>query len=705
MSKSYKYGNSTFWLDRFDNDIDNGLLSQSEKETQNLYKLAAQKRAIANFVSIVTTKEIPVRFASNGDSYTDGKSITISSKIENSEDFDPAVGLALHEGSHIKLSDFELLKNLDKAISHLPNYDELNKKSSECFIYMSSVIKDILNVVEDRRIDNFIYKTSPGYRSYYLSLYDKYFNDKIIDKGLQSDEYKTETLESYMFRLINIHSKYSKLDALKGLREIYQILNLSNIGRLKTTKEAFEVAVSIFEVILKYVHSNPDNHKNPYQNQQQNGQNGQQQNGENGEGDGNNESENLDDDSENNEGESQIDGNSEEDNMGGNSMNTNYSSKGKESESNSTNAKSSNSLSDRQKRMLSKKIQKQKEFIRGAIRKAKLSKANANTIEILSKAGAEIKTVGNEFESPRFSKSKVDCIFIKNMTKELMSDNSFPLTQYGYVYDLKDYGLHDYCSKSVEEGIRLGIVLGKKLQVRSESRDTIFNRQLLGKLDKRMISALGYGNEHVFYTKETDKYNKANLHISVDASGSMSGSKWAKTMVNVVALAKAVDMINNLDIQITFRTTSNDSLPYIILAYDSRKDKFVKVKNLFRYLRPNGTTPEGLCYEAIMDFMVEGNRNVDSYFLNISDGEPYYYGKQIEYTGRYAAKHTRKMIEKFKGMGVRILSYYVSDTSTIYSDSSSAEIFRQSYGNAANFINVTSVFEVSKTMNKLFLQK
>ena len=39
-------------MDRFDNDIDYGLLSDKEKGTKDLYKLAAKKRAISNFVSI-----------------------------------------------------------------------------------------------------------------------------------------------------------------------------------------------------------------------------------------------------------------------------------------------------------------------------------------------------------------------------------------------------------------------------------------------------------------------------------------------------------------------------------------------------------------------------------------------------------------------------------------------------------------------------
>ena len=74
--------------------------------------LAGYRRAIGNFVNIVTNRsDIKVRYQQNGDSYTDGKTVTIGSKIDE-KNFDHVVGLALHEGSHILLSDFNFLRQL-----------------------------------------------------------------------------------------------------------------------------------------------------------------------------------------------------------------------------------------------------------------------------------------------------------------------------------------------------------------------------------------------------------------------------------------------------------------------------------------------------------------------------------------------------------------------------------------------------------------
>ena len=87
---------------------------------------------------------------------------------------------------------------------------------------------DLLNYVEDRRIDYFVFTNSPGYKGYYHSMYEKYFYSKNVDKGLLSSEYRTEEIDSYMFRIINLHNSNRQLTALKGLKEIYEELNLLN---------------------------------------------------------------------------------------------------------------------------------------------------------------------------------------------------------------------------------------------------------------------------------------------------------------------------------------------------------------------------------------------------------------------------------------------------------------------------------------------
>ena len=252
------WSNSSFWLDEDFTSSGNSIFDDIHEEKPkgvDLLKLAGYRRAIANFVSIVTGESIPVRF-SGTNSYTDGKVVNISSKLNDNE-FDAAVGLALHEGSHIKLTDFDIVRDIEKNIPDTlvdmikEKYVSGNPVEDQDWLarnYIVGYVRDLLNIVEDRRIDNFVYKSAPGYRGYYEALYDKYFNSKIIDKGLKSNEYTDMNWESYMFRIINITNPNRRLDIM-NFRKIWNILDLKNIDRLKSSKDALWVAFEIFSFV------------------------------------------------------------------------------------------------------------------------------------------------------------------------------------------------------------------------------------------------------------------------------------------------------------------------------------------------------------------------------------------------------------------------------------------------------------------------
>ena len=255
MKKITNYG-SSFWLD---DDFDTDFTSWDDSGTRKRKivdhtKLASTQRAISNFVNIVTGKQIPVRFQSADSSYTDGETVTIGTKLEG-KNFDPAVGLALHEGSHIAFTDFNILKNCNQigsafhsAVAMQGCDPDMNMTSEQLMI-----IKDILNWVEDRRIDYRIYTTAPGYRVYYEAMYDKYFNDKVIDKALESGEKCEETWDDYLFHIINFTNPNRQLDALKALRTIWNVVDLKNINRLKNTQDALVVSCEIYKLIKKAV--------------------------------------------------------------------------------------------------------------------------------------------------------------------------------------------------------------------------------------------------------------------------------------------------------------------------------------------------------------------------------------------------------------------------------------------------------------------
>ncbi len=333
-----------------------------------------------------------------------------------------------------------------------------------------------------------------------------------------------------------------------------------------------------------------------------------------------------------------------------------------------------------------------------------------NDLKTVEESGMGYHDVGKDLKDKYSGKSSpTKCIVVRNLTKSLIESGTVDMLT-TTKYSRWSWHSEDDDEGFVEKGIRIGTILGKKLQVRGESRDTKWTRKDSGKIDKRLIAELGFGNDRVFHTTFVESYADAFLHISVDASGSMSGEKWRNTMTSVVAVCKAVSMIQNVDVVVSIRSTQNGSgrrsqgtdYPIVLLAYDSRIDKFSKVKNLFPHIRASGTTPEGLCYEAVMNEIVPSSNNRESYFLNFSDGMPMFSNTDVEYYHDTALNHTKKMIEEIKNRGIKVLSYYIGDS---YDRSDNMKDFKRMYGKDSEFIDVTSVMGISKTMNKKFLEK
>jgi hypothetical protein len=151
----------------------------------------------------------------------------------------------------------------------------------------------------------------------------------------------------------------------------------------------------------------------------------------------------------------------------------------------------------------------------------------------------------------------------------------------------------------------------------------------------------------------------------------------------------------NLNVIVDVRSTEGWSDPFVAIIYDSRIDNMTKVKKLFPRLQTSGTTPEGLCFAAIQDLIQESTTKLRSYFLNLSDGEPYFSG----YSGTLAAEHTRGEVVKMRNKGVNVLSYFISDSQLHHNQ------FDLMYGRSAAYINPDSLMDIARTLNKLFLEK
>ncbi len=657
---------SDFWFDNRRTSLIDDLLSDIDdkpvKKGKDHIALAGHKRAIGNFVRIVSGQNIPVKFPSRGDSFTDGKSVTIGANI-NEKNFDYVVGLALHEGSHIAYSDFNAFGEV-RHMTHIREF-ELTYHKMEFF-------RGIINYIEDRRVDSIVFRGSPGYKGYYHSLYNKYFNGKKVAKGLNSQMYRELDLDSYMFRIVNFTNEATDFGSLPRLLDIYKLINMKNISRLKSTDDAIQLAKSVCEIVFKIVDSVQ---------QPEDGSSQGQDDNDSSESDENNKSNGSSDGTEIDTGDAQMspDG-------------------GEPTESNGE------ELSPQQQKQIENMFEKQKEFLDGKTKKTTLTKKDSEIINALSNSNTELVEVGDG------RIGKVGTVVIPSLTKELIESGAFPffrsLDDSNYDSKYNWYGGVGMVD-AINEGFRLGAILGRKLKIRGEEKDLIFTRQNTGKINKRLISELGFGNENVFSQIQKERYNKANLHLSIDGSGSMSGGKFEKAIKSAVAMAKAADMAGNIHVTVDVRWTDNEK-PIVVIVYNSKKDKLTKIKTLWKALKPGGVTPESLCYEAIMKKWLQGTNGEDNYFINYSDGAPWfsvggrYSSYDVYYAGDRAIDHTRKMTKMMKNNGIKIMSYFISDG---YVSESDKDTFSRMYGKDASFIDCTNMMNVAKTMNDKFLSK
>ena len=677
-SSQAKYSNSSFWMD--DDFLDT---AQERGRAVDYVKLAGYKRAIGNFVRIVTGKDdIKVNYSSGNDSYTDGTTVVISSKLDEKE-FDSTVGLALHEGSHIKLTDFNILKN--QLNSNSPEMSALYTWHRDTFsehvetYNIAAKIKDLVNIIEDRRIDRFVYTSAPGYQGYYKALYAKYFNAKEIDQALIRGMKSTSTWDDYIFHVCNFVNPNRTLDALPALRSVWNKIDIANIARLKSTTEVYQLSEEIYKMIMLAVGGAEEDAKKAEDKKKE----GEGEDGDGMPGGGTGDS-----------SEPNLDGG-----LPGNGA-------GEADEDKAPLTPKEQAAADKFKKALDKAIQAQKDFINGNITKKKLTAKDAAKINAAADSNMTYESVGGDIPNSAggtIEGKKTNCMVVKGFSQKLIDANMLDrhINDKGYRSTKKDE-----CTW-IQEGVQLGTLLGKRLKTRDEERSLKTTRMETGRMDRRLIAELGFGNDKVFTQTAYNTVTPSLIHISLDASGSMSGKKWKSAIKTATAIAKACSMVQSMQCIISLRgcyegAGYNAGAPLMWQLYDSRTDNFNTITNKFHLLDCNASTPEGLCFEAIMKDTIKTANGKDMYFINVSDGEPGYSNQDINYGNEYAIEHTRAQVNKMRANGIKVLSYFVSEGGSEWGQGRSRKAFERMYGTGSEFIDTNNLNELSRSINKLF---
>ncbi len=721
LKKNY----SSFWMDDDKYTKFSGLSTHSSStDLIKLVKLLNYRKAVSNFVKIVAKREIPVTW-SGSNSYTNGESINITSEIKDTN-FDVVVGLALHEASHIILSDFKLLEKLGKG--------EL--EAVESLIYKSKnqsnlrlLLKQLLNWIEDRRIDNFIFSTSPGYKAYYHKMYDHYWNCKDIHRGLMSPKFRDERSEaSWLFQIVNSLNPSFNPNAMPGLKDAIRIINVRDIKRLQSTEDALSVALEVLEIIMHYIE---------YDDQKGIAQPGEEpsevdmsrselESG--GSSDGGQSPENE----EETEDDSAAGDAKEEDNEKDET--------GDQSEAGDAKEEEIEPLTAKELASIQEAFKKQQKFLEGELDKKDATKKLQRALDVASKGDMTVQTVGEGFHQSKsalitdftntslinnyiaikeaYSKPNLESKERKKLNEELIGLGFF---NDGHFLSIASLLPNQMTLSSIKTGLESGALLGKKLQIHSESRERVDNRLRNGKIDIKRIAHAGYGIESIFKQIHVDAYKHANIHISIDASGSMGGIKWQRAISTTIAIAKALTYTQNIQLQVSLRYTGGHAseTPTIYMIYNSKKNKLQHLVNMLTHTQPTKYTPEGLCFEALykQNLLVPGSNDLDSYFINFSDGEP----ACGSYIGQAAYKHTQKWVEKMRtDLNLKILSFFLTNSSIEAKDpverasqlsklkedfnlTYTGKNFRLMYGKDAVAVDTNSVMEVAKSLNGMFL--
>jgi hypothetical protein len=743
--KSFLRKNKTasFWLD---DELKYGYNYMGEHTKMNL--MIKNFKAIRNFVRILTGKNIPVRYATREDTYfTTGESITISADINA---FDITCGAALHEASHCLLTNFNVLKNFGKNIAHrcnekgynlfngvdisgltsstkdtmLPyfnNYNEISK--------VISTIISIQNWIEDRRIDDFIIKNAPGYKGYYDALYKKYFFNKETSDLIAKTPVELNS-RMFLFYIINSMNSNINVNALPGLKEIIDLIDIKNISRLKDTKEVLYMAVDIMNIIHNNLpkpkpqksKSSDDNEENEDENESNDSSDNNEtkstteeiketedseeetEEEETEEVEDNEDSEEIKDNEEPEEFENDEESEDEEryeddDENGSNKIDIDEKESGDdEDESEQGSPKEDleggdeEELSDKDIKMIENIIEQQEDFLDHNTKKKGTSDSMSNTIKNLSESDVDISQVGD-----------TEVLIIKA--------NQSPYENW------ENLGTHMLKSKNIEyyhqgnlseenilEALNRGTQLGKKLQIRNEERYTKYSRLEHGKIENRQIYNLGYGNTDVFFQTRVDKYKKTHLHISIDASGSMGGQKIRNALMTTISIIKAASMTQNINVVVDMRCTENRN-HICVVVYDSRKDNINKIKTTFRRLFCAGSTPEAIVFDGLLrkNYYVPSTTELNSFFLNFSDGEP---TENCNETRKYGSvyEYNKAIVNKLRDIGIEVISYFISGDENP-EDNYSYEKFKSIYGSDSHAINTSNLNQLAKTMNDKFLLK
>ena len=718
---------------------------------ERAFKLLNSQRLMQNYAKIITEKDVDVKYhtpgSRGGQPQTDDKVIVIPADVDV-KNFDANVGRVLHEACRSTFTNFKIFDSIAGLSQYSPRNARFTLSSMALNIDDSSLhrvssiinnaadydageivvsLQSIFSYIETMRIDSEIFKKSPGYKHFYHAFIKSLSTDDIISKAVLSSNFRTESWPSYTFFITNILNKSVIGTELALLPIITPLVNGQGILQLKSTEDSLIVTCKIIALIYDHFSklskeatstspnsnstsdtdqpdqlpndggsSNNDVNKSSADKSSNDKSSNDKSSNESridkknkpshDSNDSNDDDSNESDNSKNSDNTENVDdiGASDDTTSGSDGLTTNTAADASSTSTNSSNSETA-PLSATERFQLENTLSTLSKFYSNSLEAKPIKKAQQNVIRRLSQLDV----------SQPFSKYNATCLNIK-LTDSLLESQ---LIQ----------GINSYEDRRtvaiINDSIRQGKRLATKLQVLNDDRSLKFNRQSKGRIDQRRLHAVAYDDFNVFYNNTLTTHKKSRIHLSIDASSSMSGS-WANVQSFVIKLSQAfADLRDKIELVLSYRYTCDtiNNACANVIVYDS---KVHSIKHLLKYIpqiRCSGNTPEGFCYTGLLNdknstwIDLTNNPTVNNYFITLTDGEP---TGMAAMTRNNNVQEAQAFIKQIKSAGYIPLAFFLKA-----GGGSAPDAFWSAYGSHGVVIDTANIRELSTTLNDMFIAK
>ena len=570
------------WEDTLPQDSAYSAVILKPKNDEELFRNAV-KIARQMIVSMNSPFKISVKVNADG-SYTDSHTVYLESKVLDDKALDLGkrldvfVGLAIHEGSHLLYTDFDVPKQ---------------KKPGR-------LLHHIWNILEDEYIERTLGQENPGLVNFLKSVKYYYFDkflEQIEEKELSSGEKLLNTILT-MVRYPASMNKEWIMEFADELLEVRKILT----PYPSSTIECYECAEKILDIVKNYIEEMPEDLLDLLQqllgNESQGDRDGEsQENQSNGKNQGGGkgkkqiivmvQNENQDDDNssdgENSDGQGDGQGNGQGTGPKGESRNNKGNGKGQK--------KTVKLTPEQMEKILEKVLKGLDDLAKDAERPMK----NPLKKEDMCEAAKRNNQV---------------------LARECEGQLEIGQTQGVCLYDRPE------CKTAYEESRKRVAPFISAIRKALSEHGVDFTYNLpgmrTGMLDTNRLAEIRQGVQNVYIRQNRVKTDKINVALVIDESGSMDGFRSALARDTAVLINEAVAGLQTVNLFVYGYTSGYDSDVAIHKYHEAgeRESKY-KIGSISSY----GGTPTG---EAIMECVHRiRRRSQDKTLLFVvSDGFP-----------------------------------------------------------------------------------